>query len=211
MYQSLTSQLRQLKTDLEIRQREKSWIEAEMAKYNQRIQNTPGVEQEMLSITRSNAELEKQHEELKTKLEQAKLAGSLENRQKGEQFEIIDPANYPLEPSPPGQLMILLTGFGISLAVGMATAFVVNTLNQRVWTHHELERAVEAQVLVEIPTIVSTADLRRVRFKMLAQAIVGVFCVCLYLGGIYYLYLKQSAVLRLLDPLIEKIAEKAAG
>ena len=36
-------------------------------------------------------------------LEQAKLASSLESRQKGAQFEIIDRANYPLEPSPPGK------------------------------------------------------------------------------------------------------------
>ncbi len=51
---------------------------------------------------RTNEDLTKQHEELKKKLEDAKLAGSLESRQKGAQFAIVDPANYPMEPSPPG-------------------------------------------------------------------------------------------------------------
>jgi polysaccharide chain length determinant protein (PEP-CTERM system associated) len=211
VYQSLTAQLRQLQTDIEIREKEKKWIEDEMAKYSLRIQNTPRVEQEMMDVTRANAELTKQHEELKTKLEQAQLAGSLESRQKGAQFEIIDPANYPLEPSPPGRLVILLCGFGISLGVGVLTALVVNTLNQRVWTHHELERALEAPVLVEIPTIVSPADIQRALRRKLAHALIFLIFAGFYLGGIYYLYLKQSALLRLLDPLIDKIAERAAG
>jgi hypothetical protein len=210
VYQSLTAQLRQLKTDIAIRENEKKWIENETAKYNQRIQDTPGVEQEMLEITRTNAELTKQHEDLKSKLEQATLASSLESRQKGAQFEIIDPANYPLEPSPPSRLVILLAGFGISLAAGMATAVVVNTLNQRVWTHHELERALEAPVLVEIPSIVTPADCVAARRKKLMQTFAFILLAGLYLGGLYYLYARQSTVLRVLDPIIEKIQDRAS-
>jgi hypothetical protein len=182
-----------------------------MAKYNRRLQNTPGVEQEMLTITRTNQELIKQHEDLKSKLEQARLAGSLESRQKGAQFEIIDPANYPMEPSTPKPIMILLAGFGISLAGGVATAFVVELFNQRVWTHQELERALEAPVLVEIPAITAPGDERKTVFRRIVHAAMLVVFTGIYLGSLYYLYVKQSALLRLLDPLIEKIAERAAG
>jgi hypothetical protein len=211
VYQSLTAQLRQLRTDIAIREKEKQWIEDETAKYNQRIQNTPGVEQEMMAITRTNGELTKQHEELKAKLEEATLASSLESRQKGAQFEIIDPANYPLEPAPPGRMVILLAGFGISLAAGLGIAVVVNTLNQRVWTHQELERWLEAPVLVEIPSIVTPADLRSERRRNVAHALVFVLAAGIYLGGLYYLYANQSSVLRLLNPVIEKIQERAAS
>jgi succinoglycan biosynthesis transport protein ExoP len=211
VYQSLTAQLAQLKTDIKIREKEKQRIENEMDKYNKRIQNTPQVEQEMTAIIRSNEDLTKQHEDLKAKLEEARLAGSLESRQKGAQFEIIDPANYPLEPSPPKPIVILMAGLAISLAGGVATALAVNMLNQRVWTHHELERALEAPVLAEIPSIVSPADIRNAMRRKLAHAVLIVAFAGIYLGGIYYLYLRQSAVLRLLDPVIEKIAERAAG
>jgi polysaccharide biosynthesis transport protein len=210
VYQSLTAQLQQLKTDIAIREREKKWIENEMEKYNRRIQNTPGVEQEMLAVTRTNAELTKQHEELKIKLEQAKLAGSLESRQKGEQFSIIDAANYPLEPSGPSRLVILLSGFAISLAAGVAVAIGVNTLNQKIWTHHELERALEAPVLVEIPSMDTPTDVRGALRRKLAHAALFILFAGCYLGGIYYLYLRQSSVLHLLDPVIEKIEERAA-
>jgi polysaccharide biosynthesis transport protein len=210
VYQSLTAQLRQLKTDIAIREREKQEIESEMDKYNQRIQNTPGVEQEMLAVTRTNEQLTKQHEELKKKLDDAKLAGSLESKQKGAQFAIIDPANYPLEPAPPGRLVILVIGFVLSLAAGIAVALAVSTLSQRVWTYHELERALEVPVLVEIPSMDTTTDTHLEFRRRLAHALLFLLCAGAYLGGIYYLYHRQSAVLHLLDPLIETIEERAA-
>jgi polysaccharide biosynthesis transport protein len=211
VYQSLTANLRVLKTDIANREKEKNYIEEEMAKYNVRIQNTPAVEQEMQSVIRTNEELTKQHVELKNKLEEAKLAGSLESRQKGAQFEIVDPANYPLDPSSPPRILILLAGVCISFIIGIATALGVNSLNQQVWTQHELERALHAPVLVEIPSITSPADVRRTIRRRLVHAFTLIFFAGIYLGGIYYLYLKQATILRLLDPVIEKIAERAAG
>jgi polysaccharide chain length determinant protein (PEP-CTERM system associated) len=210
VYQNLTAQLRQLKTDIKIRERERDQIENEMEKYNQRIQSTPGVEQEMMTITRTNGELTKQYQELKTKLDQAKLAESLENRQKGSQFEIIDPASYPLVPLPPSRLTILMVGFGISLVAGVLTALVINCLNQQFWTHHELERALEVPVLVEIPAIVSPRDIRRALRRKLIYSLFFIIFAGVYLSGIYCLYMNQSTVLRILDPLIEKIEERAA-
>jgi polysaccharide chain length determinant protein (PEP-CTERM system associated) len=211
IYRQLTAQLHSLMTDIEIRQKEKKWIENEMAKYNQRIQNMPAVEQEMLAITRANAELAKQHDGLKAKLEQANLASSLESRQKGAQFEILDRANYPLEPSTPGKTDILIIGFAISLAIGVVVAIIASIFNQRIWTQYELERALEAPVLVEIPSMITPSYIRNARRKMVMHAAVGIFCACVYCGGLYYLYLKQSAVVRLLGPLFEKIVERSAN
>jgi polysaccharide biosynthesis transport protein len=211
VYQKLTAQLNQLKTDIEIRQREKKFIEDEMEKYNQRILNTPRIEQEMAAIARNNADLTKQHDDLKSKLEQARLASSLESHQKGVQFEIVDPANYPLEPRTPGRIVILLIGLGASLVIGIISAVVIDLLNQNIWTHSELERALNAPMLVEIPSITSPSDIRNVFRRRLVHAFLLMTCAGMYLGGIYYLCLKQSAVVRLLDPIIEIIAERAAG
>ena len=101
VYQSLTAQLQQIRTEIGIREREKKQIEAEMARYSERVQNTPKVEQDMAAALRANDDLMKQYDELKSKLAQAKLAESLESTQ-GSQFMVIDPANYPVEPVSPG-------------------------------------------------------------------------------------------------------------
>jgi polysaccharide biosynthesis transport protein len=205
VYQNLIGQLRQMKTEIEIREREKKWIETEMDLYNGRVQNTPRVEQEIAAVVRNNDDLTKQHEDLKAKLSQAKLSESLESRQKGAQFTIVDPANYPLEPASPRPIFLLLAGSIASLGAALVVALIVDLTSQKIWTERELQRALGVPVLVEIPDIVTTADTRPIRIKRAAFATASLVSAALYGAGLYLLYLKQIPVLRALDPVIEKL------
>jgi hypothetical protein len=207
-YQSIISQLQQVKTEIQIRQRERTSIQKEMALYAQRVQDTPRVEQELAAVTRRNDELSKQHEELRVKLEQAKLALSLENRQKGAQFVVIDPANYPLVSASPPASVIFLVGTVISLGLGLVTAVMADFMNQRIWTQHQLEQLLGAPVLVEVPKIFSLPDFRRARIVRWGRALAFAVFVGAYGCGIYYLYLKQSRLAMLLNPVIDKVIER---
>ncbi len=204
-YQKLTAQLQQIKTEIEIRQRRKKQIEEEMARYNQRVENKPRVEQEIAALWRENEDLRQQHDDIKSKLEQAKMAESLESLQKGAQFVVVDPANYPLEPAPPSRLAIMLTGFAVSLFAGFALAFLVDLSSKKVFTEFELEKLLKAPVLAEIPAIVTVNDLRRARRMRFLQVSLFLVFAGIYIAGLYYLYLKQSILLNLLAPLIERI------
>src|SRR5205807_1332583 len=64
VYQKLTNQMAELKTELDIRQREKALIDSEIGKYNQRVENTPKTEQEIADVQRQNDDLKKEYEEL---------------------------------------------------------------------------------------------------------------------------------------------------
>ncbi len=204
-YQKLTAQLQQTKTEIEIRERRKKQIEAEMSRYNQWVENTPRVEQEIAALWRENEDLQNQYEDIKNKLSQAKMAESLESLQKGAQFVVVDPANYPLEAAPPSRLVIMLVGFAISLMAGFALAFLVDLSNQKVFTEFELEKLLKAPVLAEIPSIVTVSDLRRARRMQFLQASLFLIFAGVYMAGLYYLYLRQSVLLNLMAPLIERI------
>jgi succinoglycan biosynthesis transport protein ExoP len=207
-YQGLTDQLNQVKTEIDICEKEKKRIEEEMALLNQRIQNTPGVEQAMAEILRENAELMKQREDLMGKVQQAELAESLESNQKGGQFLIVDPANYPLEPITPAAPVIILAGLCVSLALAVVVAWVVDGLNPRVWTQRQLERLLETPVLVEIPSLASVSDIIRARRMKFVHALLIIMSGGVYMGALFYLYMKQSALLSLLDPIIEKLTDR---
>ncbi len=97
----------------------------------------------------------------------------------------------------------------VSLAAGIAVAVAVNSLNQKVWTYHDLDRALKVPVLVEIPAMDTTSNARRDLQRKLAHAMLFLIIAGVYLGGIYYLYRMQSPVLRVLDPIIERIEERA--
>ena len=205
VYQNLTAQLRELKTEFEIREREKKWIDSEIAKYSERVQNAPAREQDMAAVLRSNGELTKQYEDLKSKLAQAKLSQSLESGQRGSQFVVIDPANYPLLPAKPNKLLVILAGMVMSLVTGVCVAAGVDLLNQKIWTQTELEQLFDVQVLAEIPEIITDADVSLVRKKRLAYAALSFVFGTAYLGGLYFIYLKQMRVLHLLDPIIQRL------
>ena len=207
-YQNVISQLQQIQTEILIRQRERASVEKEMALYTQRVQDTPRVEQELAAVTRRNDELSKQYEELRVNLEKAKLALSLENRQKGAQFIVVDPANYPLVSASPHASVIFLIGTAISFVLGLVVAVMADVLNQKIWTQHQLETLLGVPVLVEVPKIFSLLDLRRARTKRWVHAMAFALFVGVYGCGIYYLYLKQSRLMTLLNPVIETAIER---
>jgi polysaccharide chain length determinant protein (PEP-CTERM system associated) len=204
-YQNLERQLQEAKTEIEIREREKKWIESQMKNYEQRVDNTPKVEQEIATVLRTNADLTKQHEDLKAKLSEARLSESAESKQKGQQFIVLDPANYPMEPMPPKRSVVLLAGIAISIGLGIGVAFVLDKANPMILTQSELERSLEAKVLIEIPRISSPDDLNLQRKKSMKFAAVFAALAVLYSGFLYLMYLKQSILIKLLDPIFDKI------
>jgi polysaccharide biosynthesis transport protein len=207
-YQKIEAQLREVKTEIGIREREKKSIDAEMALYTKRVQSTPGVEQEMATIVRANADLGKQHEELKEKLAQAKLAESLESKQKGGQFMIVDAANLPIEPITPSRKKFWLIGCLISLAVSLGAGFASGFLDPKVYTQAEVERFLEAPVLVEIPRIATESDLKNLRKTNFVHAGIAVLSMAVYMGGLYYVYLRHSSALRVFEPVMEKLMDR---
>ena len=169
------------------------------------MQNAPAREQEIAAVLRANTELTKQYEDLKNKLGQARLSESLESGQKGSPFVVVDPANYPLLPTKPNKPVVILVGMAMSLGIGITLAAVVDLLNRKIWTQTELEHLFDVAVLAEIPEIVTESDVARTRKKGLAYAALACVVGTAYLGGLYFVYLKQVRVLSVLDPIIQRV------
>lgn len=208
VYLRLQAQIKELNTEFEIRQKEKTWIDSEIAKYSRRIEDTPKVEQDIADVQLQTDDLRKQYDDLKGKLEQARLSESLESKQKGSQFVVVDPANYPLDPDKPNKQEVLLAGCIISLLVSIVLAAVVDIARQKVWTQSQIEALWGVPVLVEIPAIVTDADLAQARkknYKILLASAASVLAYGLFLYGVY---LKHHFILTQLDPLLQKFIYK---
>ncbi len=204
LYQTLTGQLRDAKTEFEIREREKAFIEAELEKYSRRLENTPQSEQRIADVLRQNTDLKKQYEDLKAKLDQARLAESLESKQKGSQFVIVDPANFPLAPSKPNKQMLMLSGSMASLVFAVALAVLIDVGRQRVRTQSEVEAFWGVPVLVDIPEILIDADLAEIRRKKRIWALSSLAGALAYGFCMYVVYLKHNFILQQLEPLIQR-------
>ena len=188
IYQSLTDQLSEIKRQIQSRERERERIQAAIETYTLRVQNTPKREQEMASVVRSHNELSQQSQNLKGKLVETRLAESLESKQKGTHFVILDPANYPTTPSKPDRSMILLIGLAFSLSFGGVMAFAVDLFDQKLWTHTEVEKLLGAPVLVEVAEIISEKDLQNRKRKRRIHLTLSILAVALFCSALYYTY-----------------------
>jgi len=142
-------------TDLEIERmkEEEGKVKAQMAKYRERIENTPIREQSMGNLARDYQNLRESYQSLLKKSQEAEQAENLERRQKGEQFKIIDPARVPEKPFRPDIPKILLIGLFLAAGGGIGVAFFREQMDRSFRDADDLEATLGLRVLANIPKI----------------------------------------------------------
>jgi len=144
-------------------------------RFRERRDPTP----DSLSVREFYASLLKRYEE-------AQLAETLE-RQKGEQFQILDSAVVPGAPVAPNRLQLLVMAMILSGAlagVAMALAEGVDTSFHRT---EQLRAFAQLPILASIPRIVTTADIWRHRLRIATLAVLVVAGLTLIVRGSYQL------------------------
>jgi len=91
--------------------------------YQQRVENTPKREQELAALTRDYNITQQNYQRLLDRFYEAKRAESMEMRQQGEQFRIVDYAQPPEIPVSPKR--IVLAFFFLALGLGTGIGFIV--------------------------------------------------------------------------------------
>ena len=147
------SQLKANQLEIANDDRREKDLDAEISAYQGRLNLTPETEQELINISRGYDESKSNYDSLLQKQMQSQLATSLEQRQQGEQFRIIDPPSLPEKPSAPNRLLFSLGGLFAGALIGLGLAFGLDLLDVRVRQEKDLEGIVPARVLVGIPRL----------------------------------------------------------
>ncbi|HEY2150347.1 MAG TPA: Wzz/FepE/Etk N-terminal domain-containing protein [Vicinamibacterales bacterium] len=93
-------------------------LRRQIALYQSRVESAPMVEEQLASVQR-DYDLEKtQYSELTAKLRAAATAENVEQRGNGEQFSVLYGAAYPLEPSKPIPLRVMLLSIVAGICLG---------------------------------------------------------------------------------------------
>ncbi|MGH7232363.1 MAG: GumC family protein [Nitrospiraceae bacterium] len=149
--QDLKKQQSEVKSELTLLNQRQHLLHAEKKDYEKRVENAPSIEQELLILLRDYDNMKDNYRSLLDKRLNAMVAENLEKRQKGGQFRIIDPANFPRVPEKPNQLRIMIFGliFGCTLGVGMAV--MQEQLNPQFRRPEDIEHMLGPQLLAVIP------------------------------------------------------------
>ncbi|MBK9306930.1 MAG: AAA family ATPase [Nitrospira sp.] len=115
------------------------------------VARTPAAEQGLAVLVRDYENLQKGYQSLLDKRTNAQIIENYETRQFGEQYRIIEPANFPSSPEPPTLLHFLLGGLGAGCALGFGGAVGLELLKRGFHRPEEIESLLGLPVLASIP------------------------------------------------------------
>jgi len=140
--------------NLEIRslRAERERILADISSYQARVEAIPGVEQQLLSLTRDYDNIKRSYESLLAKRIEARLAENLEKSRQGEQFTILEKAVPPSDPYAPKLLFFLAGGAALGGLLGLGAALLREQTDSTYGDAEELQQAFPGvPVLATIP------------------------------------------------------------
>lgn len=165
----LEGQLRSAQMEMQNRQKLASQLEAQIEEYQTRLKETPVREQQLADLTRDYDMSRANYDSLLAKRNQSELATSLEKRQQGEQFRIIDPPSFPMKPYKPNRLLFGLGGLLTGMFLGIAAIAASELLDGRIFHESDFNKLVSAPVLAEIPPLPTPLETvqqhRRLRYE----------------------------------------------
>jgi len=191
--------LNQLAVEITALKEEEAKLRADMGTYQQRVDNTPRRDLEFQELSRDYGSTRELYNTLLKRYEEAQLSENLEQRQKGEQFRILEPAVAAGTPVAPNRPRLLLAGLGLSLALAVGLVILAEQLDTSFHNIDELRAITSFPVLVSIPRIVTEGDVRRTRWRAALVATVAVCCLTLVVGASYFVTKGNENLLRLVS------------
>ena len=180
------SQLKANKGEIQALDAQIQRLQAQGQEYQNRLNQTAGVEAEEEEMMRGYQESRKDYSQLLAKKAASSVATNLESEQQGEQFRIIDPPSFPDKASFPDRFKFSLAALGIGLGLAVLFGAGSEVLDDRIRSEQELNDAVTLPVLVEIPPLPTDAEIRSARWKPWIAVVATVLVVLLIPTGILY-------------------------
>jgi polysaccharide chain length determinant protein (PEP-CTERM system associated) len=190
----MRAEIESLDRQIAFKQGEEKRMRGEIAAYQARLEAVPGLESEWDALTRDHDTLQATYRDLLSKSENSKMAASLEQRQIGEQFRILDPPRIPLKPASPNRIRINLMGTLAGLGLGLLLVGFTEYQDSTMRSEADLKGAIELPVLALLPFVVIEADLRRQRRRRWLVSVAVVLVCAATASLVYFLQLWRFVI-----------------
>ncbi len=187
----LRQRISEVNREIQLTETEIENLRGQIDEYQDRIENIPKREQELLSLKRDYENIQTTYDSLLARKLEADIAVNMERKQKGEQFRILDPARLPQRPVEPDMKKIFILIVGAGLGVGCVVSFALEFFLKPSYRYpDEVENRYEMPVLVMIPQMLKPRQvflkkvnmLGSIAFSIILVALMGVFGALSILG-----------------------------
>lgn len=172
----LEAQIEQLDEDVKTQTKLLAPLQERMDFHTAKLQQEPVFEQRIARLQQDYEILQTQYKQLLANEKGAEISHALEVRQKGEHFEILDPAVMPDKPAAPNRILISMGGFFLGIFVGCSLVALTEMNDESVRTEAEAARILGRPVLAGVPRLISSQERSRRRWKatgLLAGTVAG--------------------------------------
>jgi uncharacterized protein involved in exopolysaccharide biosynthesis len=156
----LETQLKVNHVEVANRERAIQELQAKIGEYQARLNREPLREQQLTDLTRNYDQSRANYDSLLKKKNDSELATSLERRQQGEHFRILDPPSLPVKPYSPNRVKLSGIGLLIGLVLGAVGVAGSELIDDRLYSEEELKKLLPVAIISEIPTIVTLQEER---------------------------------------------------
>lgn len=161
----LQRQVKDVEYNISRLKEDKTEVKKQIEQYKKWVAATPLREAEWTALTRDYNQLHEYYERLVTRNLEAGSIESLERRQKGSRFKIIDPAHYPGKPYKPDFKKIMLMAIALGLGLGGGIAFLLEAMNTSFKDAADLESYLDLKVTCSIPMILVAQEKKWAKTK----------------------------------------------
>jgi polysaccharide chain length determinant protein (PEP-CTERM system associated) len=151
--QVLQSQIADIEAEIQALRSQNERIRSQAGVIQSRIDNTPMRSIELSKISRGYEITLRKYQDLLAKALESELSENMEKKQKGEQFQILDPPNFPLAPVRPNRPLILLLGLLAGVGAGFGLAFAWENFDTSFKGGDEVKTYVNVPLLATIPAL----------------------------------------------------------
>ena len=147
----MKAQLKATAAEIASLKKEGEEIRKSIASAERKIEQSPRREQEMISLIRDYENQKRSYDDLLKKKLEADVSQNLEKRQKGTQFQILDPANLPEEPFQPDRKKVVGVSLLLALVLGFGGTIAWEAMDLRLRDVRDFQQLYKVPILGYIP------------------------------------------------------------
>ena len=169
-------------------------IRARISQTEGRVMRSAQTEGALGAILREYENAKTAYTEIKTKLDNSKIAKNIEMENKGERFVLIEAPVFPKKPIEPNRILIIVAGFFGAIAFAVASVILMETLDKRLRGVDTLASVMKIQPMATIPYITNKAELSRKKYIVI-YTLVGILASALLVMTIVHFFVMPLNVL----------------
>lgn len=183
----IESQLQKLNDTVQSETKQQNQLTEQINFHVSKLERVPVFEQRIAGLMRDYDSLRAHYASLNDKKLSAEMSNNLENRQKGERFVILDPAQVPDRPAAPNRMLLAFGALIGGLIGGAALAMLRELSDESVRSESEAAKILGKPVLAGVPAI---ADGKKSGFLFIrgVGAVIATSIASVFLGfGLSYI------------------------